>query len=57
MMLVADALFERAESCALAQLMALPARPNNIINAIIPAMRSIQTGKPYSPNRGVQISK
>src|SRR5262245_49873950 len=47
----ADAPFRRAESCA----WAASARPNNTINATIPAKRSIQTGKPYSPKQGVQI--
>ena len=47
MMFVADALFWRDESCALT---APPARLNSIINAIILATPSIQTGKPYSPN-------
>ena len=46
MMFVSAALFMRDGSCVLT---APPARPKSIINATIPATRSIQTGKPYSP--------
>src|SRR5262245_13847190 len=53
MMFVADARSSRAKSCALA---VDSARPKNISNAIIPAKRSIQPGKPYSPKQGVQNS-
>src|SRR5262245_60969112 len=56
MMFVAGARFGRAESCGLAPLAVDSARPNNISNAIIPAKRSIQPGKPYSPKQGVQNS-